>query len=139
MKFFKIFALAMIATIFLASCATTPDKVLPKKQGVWDVNSIRFETYVNGAVAGDSTANDQGTMTFKDDGTGTVSADGSVTNITWDYNETNETIRITDNSGSVDFDILESAAKEQTWKTEFEFEFFGVTTRTVQTWNLARQ
>lgn len=114
MKAFKMFAMVAIAAIALTSCNNV-EKILPKKDGRWDVTRVEAKTYFDGQLANDTViTEDLGFVFYAEDGTGYsedeagVKVDGS--EFTWTTDD--ETLTITDTSGTYTSTILEVSNKE---------------------------
>lgn len=142
MKKHFVLLLALAAVVALSSCKKV-DKVLPKKTGDWKAVSGSVSTFVDGvAVTTDSTftPSEDVIYHFDDDGTGTYTEGSAASDaFTWTYSKDPETLSITQDGVTIDYDILECTKKEMTWFFPFEIEFFGITTRTETTFNVERQ
>lgn len=97
-------ALFMIGIMQLVSCSN-PDKVLPKKDGKWDLT----QTY------GSDT--EVGTMDFSKDGEVTVTIDGSTEQYEWDYSEDKKTMTLSQAGSSFAriFEVKETKSKYEKW------------------------
>ena len=135
MKIFKAFAFTLIAAFALSSCNNV-EKILPKKDGLWNVKSIHQITSVDGTVQQDTTMSDQGTMMFNSDGTG-VNADnnGGTTEFTWAYDKEADVVSVTQDSLTLENNVLESSSKAQTWQSNLtitiDLGILGTITSTV--------
>lgn len=140
MKNFKVFAFALVAAFAIVSCSNV-EKILPKKDGLWQGTSVNTKSYVDGTLASEETQTDSlGTTMFSDDGTGEFFAfDGtSDGTFTWSFDKDNDQVTITQDGFSIVFDVLESEKNSQTWFTSIEAEFLGITTLTEITQSLER-
>ena len=130
MKFFA--AIALLAVVAV-SCGKV-EKILPKKDGLWQIKSEQITVFVNNVQDTSYTEVDSlGQIMFEKDGGG-YSADFSGNNkvtFTWEVNSDNDKITITDTSGVPQtMDILESSNKSQTWQGSTTFDFLGISLRT---------
>ena len=140
MKNFKVFALALVTAFALYSCSNV-EKILPKKDGRWNVTSQTDEEYVDGVlITTTSTTDSLPTWQFNSDGTGEVFEFGgaSAGTINWVYDDNNETVTITQDGIGLAFSVIESSKDAQTWTSSIEFEVLGVVSRTDSRYQLAR-
>ena len=106
----KIIAIAaLVATIgFTASCSKSPDKALPRKDGVWNVTSVyTLGTFTNTSV---------GVATFKKDGTVTWVFGNTTETKNWSYSKDNKKITLAKNGSSEVYDVTETALKSEKWQ-----------------------
>lgn len=120
MKFsIKAFLAIAVMGIVAVSCGKV-EKILPKKDGLWNQDSFRMVGYLNDSLLSDTTVTDSlGVIYFNEDGTGYTQDEGSTSQsaFTWSVNDDNDVLTITDSdSGSVPMpmDILESSSKAMT-------------------------
>lgn len=123
-------SLAFFLILFVAfSACSKLDKVLVKKDGVWNIASQKTtSTDGNGTVLLDNTEANTGTLTFNDNGTGVTTDNNNQTEpFTWSYSDSNEQITITDDDGDTTiWDVLETSKKEQKFRTSATL--LGITT-----------
>lgn len=98
---------------FTAACSKSPDKVLPKKDGTWNV-SIKIQQYPGANLTYDMT------YIFKDDGTVTFQLDGqtSLKSYSWVYSRNTKKITISGLDGSYPeiYNVIEMKAKSEKWQ-----------------------
>ena len=117
MKLFKAFAFTLIAAFALSSCNNV-EKILPKKDGLWNVKNIHQVTTVDGMVQQDTMMADQGTMMFNSDGTGvTTDNNGNTNEFTWSYDKDADVVSVTQDSLTFENNVLESSSKMQQWQS----------------------
>lgn len=132
MKAFKAFAVLALAAFVMSSCNNI-EKILPKKDGVWNVTSATQRDYEDGTLVSTTTeTSNLGTYTFNSDGTGVIADDSTSENITWSANSDNDQVTIAADGGGLAlvYDVLESEKKKQKWQTSLEIEILGVVSRT---------
>ena len=102
--------LSMLAFVLvIASCTKNPAKVLPKKDGKWNVS------YTETSNGKSSTGN--GTFTFTD--TEITITDNSIPNLafkgTWSYDKTAEKITITIDKDATVYTVSDMTRTSETW------------------------
>lgn len=140
MKNFKVFAFALVAAFAIVSCSNV-EKILPKKDGLWQGTSVNTKTYVDDVLDSEETQTDSlGTARYNSDGTGEFFAEDGTSEGTfnWSYNKDNDQVTITQDGIGLVYDVLTSEKNSQTWSTSFSIEFLGVTTRTEVTQSMTR-
>lgn len=142
MKAFKFLALAAIFGFAFTSC-TNVEKILPKKDGRWDVTSVDSKIYFDGVLAVDTVITDgNGFIVFNSDGTGYTEDEARTKDAGSDFTWTadNDQITITDSSDTYTSDVLEASKKEMmlSLTTEEEDPLFGVTIRSESMTTLVR-
>lgn len=134
-KFLSI-AVILFSAIILVACGKI-EKVLVKKDGLWNVASMMQKVTMGGTVIMDTTIADWGTITFTDDGKGTMTPKdtatwGAASTFSWSADQDEETVTIiTGTSPNMDttvYDVVESSAKEQSWSNSTTDTTGGVTT-----------
>lgn len=114
MKTFKAMALAAFVAIALTACNNV-EKILPKKDGRWDVSRVEAKTYFSGVLASDTVITDgNGFMVFNSDGTGYTEDENGTKDAGSDFTWTadDDKISVTDSSGTLTSDVLEASKKE---------------------------
>ncbi len=140
MKNIKVFALALVAAFAIVSCNNV-EKILPKKDGLWQATSLNSKTYLNNVLELDVTQTDSlGTIRFDSDGTGESFAfDGtSDGTFTWSFDSDEDKVTITQDGTTLVYEVLESERKSQKWFTSVEFSFGNDVTRFDITQSLER-
>ncbi len=96
--------------VILASCTKNPAKVLPKKDGKWNV------TYTETTSAG-KTETGSGTITFTE--TGFTLTDNALSGFaftgTWSYDKSSENITLTIGSDVTVYKVSEMTRTSETW------------------------
>lgn len=139
MKTLKTIFLVFLAASMFAACTADFDKIIVKQDGTWNVDKVTTESYTNGNLDTTEVLENQGTITFNSDNTGSYQdLNGESGNFTWTYNADTEQLTWTEDSISLTYDILESSNNAQTMQSEFTFDFFGQTFRTVNTVELSK-
>ena len=140
MKNFKVFALALVTAFALYSCSNV-EKILPKKDGLWNVTSQTDEEYEDGTLVTTTTTTDSlPSWMFNSDGTGEVFEFGGASGGTfnWVYDDNNESVTITQDGLGLAFTVVESSKDAQTWTSSLEIDFAGTIFRTDSRYELAR-
>lgn len=118
MKSVKSFAIVALVAIVAVACGKV-EKILPKKDGLWQATSQTVASYTNDSLTSTVTQTDSlGQSYFDKEGTGysTDFQGNNKTTFTWAVNDDNDVITITDTSGfAMAYDILESSNKAQKW------------------------
>ena len=109
----KLIAIAVLtATIgFTASCSKSPDKVLPRKDGVWKATGIYTQSGISLTIGATYTFKKDGTLTYQTDGQNTIEPGK------WSYSD-DESITLTETDGTNPevYDVTEMEAKSQKWE-----------------------
>ena len=124
MKKFSAIMFTVAAVVLMTACNNV-EKILPKKDGTWNISMITETETVNRTVTSDTTYSPVGTsFTFDKDGTGTYTEPDTTDSFTWAYNDDNETITMTLASFplAIVYDVLESSKDAQTWRYTFTFD-----------------
>jgi len=132
----NLLAITFSLSILLSACSKAPNKILPKKDGLWNANY----TIINTVGAASSTQTGALSMTFKDDGTGTVN-DGTVsTAFTWSYSKDNKTLTFTETGATTAsiYTVEEMKAKSEKWTRNYTITLSGITYVTDETINLTK-
>ena len=108
----KLIAIAVLtATIgFTASCSKSPNKVLPKKDGVWKATGIYTEAGISLTVGGTYTFEKDASYTFQLDGQSMIQAGK------WSYSDDEEEITLLSGTDVEVYDVTEMEAKSQKWE-----------------------
>lgn len=117
--------IAVLAITILSSCAKT-EKILVKKDGVWNMDKFTSTLEITGLPTTTDTESNYGTITFKDDGTGVFNFSlGFSQDFTWEVND--DIITITAGGDVTNYDILESEKDYQKWSNVTTETAGGVT------------
>lgn len=130
----NLLAITFSLSIILSACSKAPDKVLPKKDGLWTATYTSIET-VGGAS---STQTGAWSITFSE-GTGVATELGFSLPFTWSYDKKNKTITITfTGSSSATYNVEEMKAKSEKWTRNYTETTGGITYNTNETFNLTK-
>lgn len=108
-KILSIFSILAFVLV-IASCTKNPAKVLPKKDGKWNVTYT--ETDANG-----KTESGAGTITFTESAFTLTdnSLNGLAITGTWSYDKSSENITLTIGSDTIVFKVTDMKRKSETW------------------------
>ncbi len=128
--------IAFSITLLFSGCSKSPNKILPKKDGIWNGASVTIIT-VGGAS---STQPANFAFTFKDDGTGSINEAGTISTFTWVYSKENKTITFTQQGAlsSVVYNVSELKSKSEKWTYQTTYQLGGITYVIDQTINLTK-
>ena len=94
MKLMKALSMLALVAVVAVGCGKT-EKILPKKDGLWDVTKVTTRYYTGGNLDSTETYSDAGTYRFETDGTGVITEDGGATQaFEWTANDDAETVKI---------------------------------------------
>ena len=110
-------SLLLISIVLLfASCSKSPDKILPKKNGAWNVV---ITTHTTSTAGYDSTTITNTITTFIKDGTGSyINSSGSSDSFTWSYSKDSKKITFQKdlpNEWPIVFDVTIMERKTEQW------------------------
>lgn len=117
----KALALAMLVALVAVGCSKV-EKILPKKDGKWKMESAKYDWYMNGTL--DSTWTEMGTDSsdiweFLKDGAGNIISTDTTLPFTWSVNDDNDAVTICQSFSGISFcvtqEVLESSKNEQVW------------------------
>ena len=137
------FTAALFTIALIASCAKL-DKVLVKKDGIWNITRTYIKVTIGGTTFLEVTDNaPDSKVTFMDDGTGfNTDSSGTKTYFTWTADDKEATITITDTSGGtttvMTMDVTNEEKNSMTIKGMDTDTTGGVTTVTTIEQDLAR-
>ena len=130
----KLLAVTFSLAILLSACSKAPNKILPKKDGLWSATYTSTET-VGGAS---STQTGAWSITFSE-GTGVASELGFSAPFTWSYDKKNKTITITfSGSSSATYNVEEMKSNSEKWTRNYTEVSSGITYNTNETFNLSK-
>ena len=135
--------LILLATSWiLTACTSDPGKILPKKEGHWDVVEVHTIRYFDGEVVQDETNSTEMEFKFRSDGKGSLWFDGEHhSDLDWTYNEDNNRLTLINEQIPVpsEFIIMESNKNSQIWFIFEDGEFEGKPTRYEAFYRLVRR
>lgn len=134
--------LLLIPVLVGVLTACNPDRVLPKKEGLWQVVSIRDQNYSGNAVAIDTTFPGPfpEQYQFNKDGTGTFIDEGNTADFQWEYDSEKQFLTLDYNPAFQREELIvveRSKRKSQTWLIDSGFPA-GLPDRTERTLELER-
>ncbi len=130
----NLLAITLSLTLFFSACSKAPNKILPKKDGLWTATYTSIET-VGGAS---STQTGAWSITFSE-GTGVATELGFSLPFTWSYDKKNKTITITFTGfSSATYNVEEMKAKSEKWTRNYTETSGGITSNTNETFNLTK-
>lgn len=92
MKSLRICTATLCALLIVAGCSKA-DKILPKKEGLWNISSITYSNYSNNTLDTSYTDSEVGTLQFEEGSDGTITnSNGEESPFTWTYTEGPERI-----------------------------------------------
>jgi hypothetical protein len=92
MNSLKVCFAALSALLIVAGCAKA-DKILPKKEGLWNISSITYSNYSNNTLDTSYTDSEVGTLQFEEGSEGiATNSNGDESPFTWTYTEGPERI-----------------------------------------------
>lgn len=114
------FSILVLSLAMLAVGCNKVEKILPKKDGLWNVTNLTSKTYFNNALISTQSDNNPGmTYEFNKDETGTYKDATDTQNFTWSVNADNDVLTICQEVNSIticlDLDIIESSKDAQEW------------------------
>ncbi|MEI7802280.1 MAG: hypothetical protein WCI97_06540 [Bacteroidota bacterium] len=120
----KILAITFSIAILFSSCSKAPNKILPKKDGLWSA------TYTVSTTVGSATSTQTGawSVTFKKDGTGSVTDAGTISTFTWSYSKDSKTLTFNE-AGSITptvFTVEEMKSKSEKWTYQTTYTLSGI-------------
>ncbi|MFN8397192.1 MAG: hypothetical protein U0176_21390 [Bacteroidia bacterium] len=128
-------------TLLVLGCSKI-DKILPRQDGLWNVVNLNTITYVDDSLVSNTDETDSlGRYYFDKQGIGYLEdALGERSDFTWEVNEENDWVTLTDTSGAATvMEVVESSNKEQVWTTSLYQDNQGVITRRDITATLNRE
>lgn len=141
MKILKVSIAFLFAVVTLTACAKV-EKILPKKDGLWNNVSVHQVTKVDGSVTQDTTMTDSlGSMMFTETQAIMMDAKGNNTD-TMNWTATNEAITFTnpdDPSDSIVVNVVEYSGKEMTTSWSWADSILGSYMEISQTSMMERQ
>ena len=112
---------SLLCLLLLTACKKNQNKILPKKEGIWNVVEARVQYYENDTLITDEISTPGGSFTFEKDGEGSmvdpnISGDTQIP-MAWYYDDEKEEILILNSTSSHThvYSVLEFGRKEQTW------------------------
>ncbi len=113
----KYFALFALMAVLFSACSKSPEKVLPRKDGIWDF-TYKSKLFINDNL----TAEDEGSgvLTFKKDGTVTIISNGIASEALWSATSNTVTLTITfmGQTETTVYRVTQKSRKSETWEGE---------------------
>ncbi|GDX52536.1 hypothetical protein LBMAG27_15830 [Bacteroidota bacterium] len=130
----KLLAIAFSLTILFSSCSKAPDKILPKKDGLWTIN------YSTTTTVGTNSSVASGAYSAKfTDGTITITQGGFSVACTWSYDKKNKTVTVSyPGFPSQTYNVEEMKAKSEKWTSHTTETSGSITTTVDEIWTLTK-
>ena len=133
----NLLAITFSLAVIFSSCSKAPNKILPKKDGLWTA-VFHVVTTVGGTNTGDMTYTYA--ITFKSDGTASYISGTTTYTFTWVYDKKNKTVTtlMPGASSSQVFNVEEMTSKSEKWTYSNTSSSSGVTITIDETVNLTK-
>ena len=105
--------------------------------GKWTITTYQSQVFTNGSFSYEYD-HGSGSKTFKSDGSGIFEDSGFQESFNWAYNESANTVSLSDSTGTSTYDVLESTADKQSWERVKEQNISGTMLREVETLEMSK-
>ena len=109
--------------LLLGTACSRPNKVLPKKEGLWKISEVREQVFESSGLVIDTTFQHAFTETyfFKEDGSGVFTDDGFTVDFNWTYDKTDKVIELAFLAPALvqRYQVEKSRRTSQTWLIDF--------------------